>query len=193
MQNGRLKDFGNTKEIIDKYIAIGKTAEGELLEKDIRVSKQNSSLRFKRIALVGKDGITNSFGLNEDITCEIDYELMEETKVFPSIHILDKYGNCILASINSDSANLIKDHTYNAVQSKGIYKVSCTIPKFLLNDTVYSINAFLAPSNSFSDMTVAEEVISFDLHETGEMRLEHTGSWIGQIRPKLAWSTKKIK
>ena len=36
----------------------------------------------------------------------------------------------------------------------------------------------------------ADEVVSFSVHETGEMRKEYTGVWIGVVRPKLEWHTE---
>jgi lipopolysaccharide transport system ATP-binding protein len=69
-----------------------KVSGGEILEEDIKFTKQNDLLRIKRIALIGKNGPSNDFGLNEKILLQIDYEVLEDTKVFPSIHVLDKYG-----------------------------------------------------------------------------------------------------
>lgn len=192
MQQGTVIDYGNTREIIDNYIVTGKTSKGELSEDDIKVSTQNDCLKFKKIALVGKNGSSSSFGLDEDIFCEIEYEVLKETTAVPSIHLLNKYGECIFASFNSDSANLKHDQYSDKVLPKGIYKVNCAIPKFFLNDTQYSINAFLSTDISFQNMTVAEEILTFEVHETGNMRQEYIGSWIGQIRPKLEWNTIKL-
>jgi len=192
LQYGTVLDFGYTKEIIDKYIVIAKSSNGELSEEEIKVSKQCDKLKFKRISLLGKNGPSTSFGLDEDIICEIEYTVLEETTTVPSIHVLNKHGDCILASFNSDSANLIRDQYYNKVLSKGIYKVHCVIPKFFLNDTQYSISAFLSTDTSFQNMTVAEEVLTFEVHETGDMRQEYIGGWVGQIRPKLEWDTIKV-
>ncbi|RZJ57824.1 MAG: ATP-binding cassette domain-containing protein [Hymenobacter sp.] len=193
MQNGTVLDQGDTKSIIDRYISIGKSAEGEVIGEDIKTLANNANLRFKRIALVGKSGPSNSFGLNEDIVCQIDYEVVNEaTTVVPSIHLLNNYGDCILATFNADSANLGSDRYYDKVLSKGVYRTQCTIPSHFLNDAQYSISAFLAPSVSFQNMTSTEEVISFEVHETGAMRQEHTGTWIGQIRPQLEWRTTQV-
>jgi hypothetical protein len=67
-------------------------------------------------------------------------------------------GECILASINSDSASINKDSVYDSIQVKGCYTVNCIIPEFLLNDTVYSVSVFLSIDPGFSDMTIAEQV-----------------------------------
>jgi lipopolysaccharide transport system ATP-binding protein len=34
------------------------------------------------------------------------------------------------------------------------------------------------------------DVIAFTVHETGEMRREFTGRWIGVVRPRLEWRTE---
>ncbi|RZJ95384.1 MAG: ATP-binding cassette domain-containing protein [Hymenobacter sp.] len=193
MQTGTTVAYGNTKEIIERYVLAGKTSEGEVVGKDIKTTRVTPNLRFNRIALIGKNGPSGSFGLDEDIICEIDYEVVSQpTTVVPSIHLLNSYGECILASFSAPSANLSVDNYYDKILVPGTYKVQCTIPKYFLNDSNYSINAFIATDVSFQNMTVAEEVISFETHETGAMRKEHVGTWIGQVRPKLEWQTIKI-
>ena len=193
MQNGTALASGSTKDIIERYILAGRTSEGEVFGDDIKTNRVNPNLRFKRIALVGKNGPAGSFGLDEDIACEIEYEVLNEaTTVVPSIHLLNSYGECILASFSAPSANLTLDSYYDKVLAVGTYKVQCVIPKYFLNDSSYSINAFIASNISFENMTAAEEVLSFETHETGAMRKEHVGTWIGQVRPKLEWQTVKL-
>lgn len=193
MQTGTAIAQGNIKEIVEKYILVGKRSEGEVLENDIKTSRTNPNLKLKRVALIGSNGLSGNFGLDEDIVCEIDYEVVNQaTTVVPSIHLLNNYGECILASFNAPSTNISRDIYYDKILVPGNYKTQCVIPKHFLNDSNYSLNVFVSPDISFNDMTVAEEVISFETHETGAMRQEHTGGWHGQIRPKLDWRTTKI-
>jgi lipopolysaccharide transport system ATP-binding protein len=192
MSNGTVLDFGDTKYIIDHYISLGKAAGGIVQEQDIMLSDNNPDLKFKRILLQGKEGVSNSFGIDEDIICRLEYEIVNPTSVVPSIHLLDRYGECILASFNADSASLVPDSYYNRVLSEGIYATECIIPRYFLNDTHYGISAFLGTDATFSKLTSAREVLSFEVHETGDMRQEHIGDWIGQIRPRLAWKTSQI-
>ncbi|SFQ62224.1 ABC transporter ATP-binding protein [Hymenobacter arizonensis] len=192
MQHGTVLDHGDTKNIIEQYISIGRTSNGEVWEDDIKCTLTNPNLKFKKVSLMGKNGPSNSFGLDEDIVCQIDYEVVSDsTTVVPSIHLLNNYGECILASFNATSVSLIPDPYFDKVLPKGQYRVQCTIPRYFLNDTQYTISAFIANDISFHNMTSAEEVISFEVNETGAMRQEHIGTWIGQIRPRLEWKTTK--
>ena len=193
MEKGMIADSGLTKDVINTYFSSVKTTGGEVLEKDIRVSAQNDSLKFRRITLIGSEGISNTFGLHEDIVCEIEYEVMKDNvKVVPSIRLLDKYGEGILSTFNAPSAIIGVDSYFGRVQPKGIYRAQCVLPKNFLNDTQYFISAYLSSDINFSDMTIADEVISFQMIDTGEMRQEYTGDWNGQIRPKLQWSTIQL-
>ncbi len=193
MKNGEVVDYGKCEFIIDKYISTDTSNVGLLLENDIKLSRSNDNLRFKKIALIGKNGPSTSFGINEDIVLELEYAVVNyATMVVPTIHLLNKYGDCLLASFNADSANLGKDVFFGLRQDVGTYVVSCIIPRFFLNDAQFSINAFLSPDISFTNMTEAREVIGFEVNETGEMRKEYNNTWIGQVRPRLAWETKKL-
>jgi len=193
MEKGTIVDSGFTRDVINTYFSSVKTSGGEVLGKDIVVSNQNDSLKFKRIALVGNAGVSNTFGLNEDVVCEIEYEVIKNnTKVVPSIQLLDKFGECILATFNAPSSTIGLDNYFGKIQAKGIYKTQCVLPKYLLNDTQYFISAYLSPDMNFSDMTVAPEVLSFQMIDTGEMKQEYTGNWNGQIRPKIQWSTIQL-
>ena len=76
--------------------------------------------------------------------------------------------------------------------SKGLYRSIMYIPANMLNDNKYRINAFLVPNNNTSQMAIAQDVLEFNVIDSGEMRKEYRGSWIGMIRPKLNWITQKV-
>jgi lipopolysaccharide transport system ATP-binding protein len=143
--------------------------------------------------LVSQDKVMDSFGINEEIKIELEYTvIVNNTKLSVSIHLLDSTGTCILATANLDSANLGKDSFGGKSLKKGRYKTSCIIPPNFLNDKHYKISAFLVPENMY-EMGIAEEVLSFSIIETGEMRKDYMGGWIGQIRPKMTWLTDYLQ
>ena len=100
-------------------------------------------------------------------------------------------GTCILATFNGNSANSTIDPLFEKPLSEGIYKTTCSIPAFFLNDISYQISCFLVP-REHNAMAIAKEVLSISVVETGEMRAEYNGQWIGLIRPKLQWITTKL-
>jgi lipopolysaccharide transport system ATP-binding protein len=74
---------------------------------------------------------------------------------------------------------------------KGKYKTTMNIPGNFLNESTYKISAFLVPED-VNLMAIMPEVLEFSIIDTGAMRKEYTGKWIGQIRPKMSWSTEKL-
>jgi lipopolysaccharide transport system ATP-binding protein len=192
LKNGTIKSFGSTGFVIDKYIMSGNSFEGEILEADIKYEQKYEWAKIKAIRTIGLKGTTNNFGINEAIKIEMEYEVLRDGEmIHSSVHILDNLGNCILASFNGNSANTAVDPLYNKPLDKGTYRAVCTIPPFLLNDTSYLISCFLVPKN-ISELAIVREALSITINETGEMREEYTGSWIGLIRPKLHWFSSKL-
>ncbi len=193
LKNGQLQEHGPTSKIIDSYIMSGKSIEGEIFEDEIRYDQKYEWAKFKAIRTHGSKGITtNSFAINEDIKIELEYEVLRDGELIqPSVHLLDNLGNCILATFNGTSANTTIDPLFGKPLTKGIYKSVCTIPGNLLNETSYLISCFLVP-REFSELAIVREVLSLTVHETGEMRAEFTGAWIGLIRPKLHWHSYQL-
>jgi lipopolysaccharide transport system ATP-binding protein len=193
LEFGKVLAQGSTHSIIEKYINSNTEYSGIKHSKDIIFNQVNPNLIIRSVSLRGQKGINTDFGLEEDICCEIEYSVTSSsTTVVPSIHLLDKYGECILATFNANSASLQIDPLFNKVLSKGIYKTSCTLPANFLNEGSYKISVFLSNDMSFTNMTVAQEVLTFQTHDTGEMSKDYLNSWIGLVRPKLFWKSEKL-
>jgi lipopolysaccharide transport system ATP-binding protein len=73
----------------------------------------------------------------------------------------------------------------------GLYRTVCTIPGNFLNDGMYRITVLIVRGGSRTAAR-ADEVVSFTVHDTGAMRKEYTGPWIGSIRPRLDWDTEQL-
>ena len=193
LQFGQVLDQGSTYAVIEKYINSNTEYSGLKKTADIKFSQLNANLVINSVALVGAKGVNTDFGLEESICCEIEYEIVNDaTTVVPSIHLLDKYGECIFVTFNANSASIENDPLFNKILSKGIYKTSCIIPANFLNEGSYKISVFLAPSISFKEMTEAREVLSFQTHDTGEMSKDYLNTWIGLVRPKLSWNSEQV-
>lgn len=193
LKHGTLQDFGNTRLIIDKYISSGNENEAEIRGDDIKVKQHCSRAAFYALRLLSAtQGLTTIFAIDEEVTIEIEYDVLVDNSIIsPSIHLIDNMGTCILATFNAPSTNINADSYYGRPLLRGRYKSTCKIPANFLNDKTYSINAYLVPAD-YADMGVLEEALSFSVEETGEMRKEFTGGWIGLIRPKLSWTTEPI-
>ena len=192
LKNGQLQDFDVTRKILDKYIASGKENTAELSRLDIVATTKSSKVDFYALRLRSAlRGITSNFSIDEDVIVEIEYDiLIDDAIITPSIHVLDTMDAYVLATFNAPSASIGADPYYGQPYKKGRYKSVCKIPANFLNDRNYTISAFLVPED-FSDLASVEKVLTFSITDTGVMRQEFTGIWVGMVRPKLWWGTEK--
>ncbi|MDB5287278.1 MAG: transporter ATP-binding protein [Mucilaginibacter sp.] len=193
LKNGSLQAFDYTRAIIDRYIISEKQYEAEVTGTDIKVTRQCSKANFYALRLLSESrGLTTSFAIDEEVIVSFEYDILEDnTMLYPSIHLNDIMGTCILATFNGLSANLNNDLYSKKPLNKGRYRSVCKISANLLNNKTYSINAFLVPTDD-ADLGIAEDILTFSIEETGAMTKEYTGDWAGLIRPKLDWMTEKL-
>ena len=46
---------------------------------------------------------------------------------------------------------------------------------------------------AFDNIIVVRDVLSFSVVDSGSMRKEYTGPWLGAVRPRLSWRTREIE
>jgi lipopolysaccharide transport system ATP-binding protein len=190
LQNGVIINSGPTRKIVEQYISLDNKNSGEILKDDIIYRQKCPKADFTAIRLVSNNIVSDSFGIGEEIQIHLEYEVKaDKTFLSVSIHLLDNFGICIFATANLNSANNVIDPYYGKPLKKGLYKTICSIPANFLNDKSYKISAFLVPEN-VNEMAIVEEALNFNIMDTGEMRKEYSGGWIGQIRPKMSWRTE---
>lgn len=193
LRNGTIQSTGPIDRVIDEYISYGKVAVGQVLQEDIVYQHRSSRAYFNSISIVSQGEITSSVDIKHEVLVVLEYTVtVENAKIHASIHLLDNIGTCILATVNSDSAVIEKDSFFGKPLQKGVYRTTAVIPANFLNEKTYSITVYLG-SEDPADFAHTEEVISFSVVDTGEMRKEFTGEWMGLIRPKMHWHTNVVQ
>ena len=192
MRNGTLHSMGPTDQIIEEYISFGKQNAGEVAGDDIVYTKKCPEAHFTHISMESGGEITSSVDIKKDITIRLEYMItVNDAVVYPSIHLLDNVGTVIFATFNGPSATVILDENFGKPLRKGKYASLLTIPGNFLNEKSYSINVFLVPLD-INNLAVVEDALSFSVTDTGDMRKEYGGDWIGLLRPKMAWRTHAV-
>ncbi len=190
---GRSRRDGASSVVLKEYIALGRTTHGEMIWEDRSQAPGNDIVRLHAVRVISNGQTTSEVEIDKDLRIEMEFwNLQAGTHFNSSIHLLDRMGGAVLASSNMHSANLIRDESYGAPHPSGLYRTVCVIPANFLNTETYSINAIV-----LTDVTkiqvYSKEVISFTVHETGAMRKEYGGEWIGVVRPRLAWHTEMLQ
>ena len=192
LNGGSVIHEGETAQVVDHYLNSGMEKSGELIWPNPEEAPGNERVRLKAVRIISDSKVTADVMLDQDCSIEIDYiNLADNLPLGASIHLLDKMGVEVLASGNLHSANLIRDDWFGKGFPKGVFRTVCTIPANFLNENHYSIRVAIVSNISHLELLTGE-IIGFNTHDTGEMRKEYTGHWLGVVLPKLAWQTEQL-
>lgn len=193
MRNGMLHSQGNTNQIIEEYISYGKQSLGQVTAEDIEYSHKCSVAYFNSISIISNGEITSNVSIRNEVIFSLEYTIVQDdTAVFPSIHLLDNMGTCILSTFGGESANIGVDELFGKPLKKGRYRSNIILPGNFLNEQSYVISAFLVPNLNFADIASVQEVLTFAVVDTGEMRKEYSGDWMGLVRPRVMCRTQAL-
>jgi lipopolysaccharide transport system ATP-binding protein len=192
VQGERQRD-GASGDVIAEYVALGSQGHGEAVWNDPASAPGNEKVRLHAVRIISGGEVTADVDIRQDVRVEVEYwNLKSGAHLCTSIHLLDKMGMPVLASANMDSANQTKDEWFNQPHPIGLFRAVCTVPGNFLNEGMYSVNALVVTEVAHIEV-FAHEAVSFIVHDTGAMRKEFGGVWIGVVRPKLVWQTQFVQ
>ncbi len=185
---------GNTTTAIQHYLSATSSTGGEMIWRDIDKAPGNDLVRLHSVRIFqdGQIGATAEIDIAKDLIIQIEYWCLKEGLcLYPAIWLRDQLGAPLLASGNAHSMSIGKDMWYGKPYPKGLFKSSCRIPGNFFNEGTYSVTAIVGILPTQTQI-LEDYLLSFTVHDTGEMRKEYSGGWLGTIRPKLAWNTENI-
>lgn len=195
LDRGAIVAAGPAPEVVQKYLATVRSAAGEILWPDPDRAPGNHLVRLRgvRILQEGIEGPTADVDIARDILVEITYQnLCEGTPLYAGLWLKDQLGTFILSSHNAHSQNLTRDAWYGQPYPPGVFRTVCRLPGNFLNEGRYQVTPLLGRI-PHPALVLEEATLTFDVHDTGAMREEYTGSWAGPlIRPRLAWHTEPV-
>ena len=188
---GRLGMDSAPSQVIEEYLHSMNSMDG-LVEWGEQEAPQSRTVRLRRVAVRGtvSETPTPQVDIDREIELVVDYDVIQADAVnCVQIHLRDETGVFVLSTANAPSMNSGSDVTFGKPLPQGRCRSICKLPANFLNDSRYVVSVFLGPQ--IGQPTIAcDSVLSFVVHDTGAMRREYLGSWIGPvIRPRLDWST----
>jgi lipopolysaccharide transport system ATP-binding protein len=194
LQDGRLVADGSPDKIIDRYLSDMRSGDGQRTWPDDETAPASKEARLLAVSIYGNSQTVaaSEVDIDEDIVVAVEYRaLSDNAPLCVQIQIKDETGAYVFWSANAPSMNHSPDPWYGKPFPAGTYRSECRIPANFLNDTRYFVSVSLG-SEIGSPSLKQEAAISFLVHDTGAMRQEYTGPWIGPvIRPRLDWRTTK--
>ncbi len=196
MQNGRLVADDVPDRIIDQYLAEMRAGDGQRVWAEDDSAPSSKEVRLLSITVIGNGADTpaSEVDIDQEIQLLVEYRvLVAGTPICIQIQVKDETGTFVFWSANAPSMNLEPDPWFGKPYPVGDYRSECRIPENFLNDTRYFVSVQIGPEVGVVSIR-EESALSFVVHDTGAMRQEYTGSWLGPvIRPKLKWRTSKLK
>ena len=193
LEHGRITIDGPTKDVVSKYIEGTRERSGEVVWTDPTTAPGTDRVRLRAVRILTEDGTpTADVDIAKAIVVQIEYwNLDDGAKLSTGIHLKDRFGGYVLASMNMPSASVTPDCWWDRPRPAALFRSECRLPGEFLNEGTYSITAVIGSSIK-KDEVRAEDIVSFGVFDTGAMRKEYYRGWFGVVRPRLAWQTEKI-
>jgi len=190
---GKVEADGLSDEVVSQYIQMGRQSRGDAVWDEPTTAPGNENVRLHAVKVVSGGSVSGDVDIDKEVHIEVLFwNLKPMSRISTSIHLMDNMGVAVLSSANMPSANLGQDDWFGKPYPVGLYKTTCVLPANFLNEGTYSVNAVVLTDVRKIEV-FEKEAVSFTVHDTGAMRKEYTGHWIGVVRPRLAWHTQKLQ
>lgn len=192
LQNGQRIFHGASTEAVDAYLATSHNATGQVLWDEGKRPGTNK-LRLRSVRVVADSGHASAISIDSPIHFDVEFDTLVPHATWNiSLHIVHPSAGEILSTVNFPSASLGHDPWANRKYPQGRFRSRCTLPANFLNEGTYLLNVAIMSSTRDVEVFV-REAIQFTAQDTGGMRKEFTGHWIGLVRPRLHWETTQME
>jgi lipopolysaccharide transport system ATP-binding protein len=194
LDHGCVVASGLPQAIIERYLASIRTAGGHLSWDDPMLAPGNEIVRLVAVKITqpGQSAPTADVDIAKDTQIEIFFQNHRpDAALFAAVQLRDELGTCVLSSGNLKSISLTPDPWGGRSYPAGLYRSVCCIPANFLNEGLYRVTPIVGRGIS-DTQAIQEDAVAFRVFDSGEMRKEFLGGWMGVVRPRLAWSTEKL-
>lgn len=194
LTNAEVELDGEPSKAISRYLSFQDKKTGEVSWGDIKSAPGNDRIRLSAMRIVSEGNVTGEVDITKDFFIEIDYwNFQAGARRMVSVHLYNSKGVCVLTTGNSPSVSEKLDPWYLRPYPVGLFRTSCRIPGCLLNDGFYSVTLYVNSEFISDGVFHFSEPITFCVRDTGYMRDEYSGEWLGVVRVRLDWHTEMLK
>jgi len=189
LQEGHLELDSATSEVVNKYLSTGFVSKAERHWSDLKKAPQDEVVRWIGARIRNERGkVVAEIDGDHSFTLELDYQnLRRGAKLGTSLSIFNEEGINIFSSISNHSTEW-----HNRPRELGAYRSACEIPGSLLSEGKYTAT-FFSWSDNYSSLHREDNVLEFEIHDSGFVRGDYYDRIDGIIRPLLQWKTHKLK
>lgn len=191
--SGRISNDASIAAVIEEYLGSAWDKEGVVCWASPDIAPGNGKVRLKAVRVISESAPVGEVDISKEFHIEVDYWNLEaDSRRLVSIHLYNSKGVCVLTSANLPSVSLKPDPWYSRRYPMGLFRTSCTMPGCFLNDGLHSITVYINEMTAYDNILLVRDVLTFMVQDTGVMREEYKGPWLGAVRPRLHWRTTQL-
>jgi hypothetical protein len=187
LDQGEVKAFGPTKETVERYMSTQELLAGEYVRED-NPSPQQVTVTGARLRRA--DGkISSMLDAETGFSVEIDYTVLKETYAWVGFLVSTVDWLDVLSATDGDV-----DEYAVVVRGSGNYTSVCTVPGGLFNAGRYSLTLYAArtAAGKVEIFDFLEQVLTFDIENSGGVGSYMPPQRRGVISPKLDWELRPL-
>jgi len=185
---GRLTHDGEADGVVDAYLDSGARSTSDRHWEGPQSAPGNESVRLKSALVRIEDGSLQA-GIASDSAFDIVLEywnLVPFAQLGSTVVLYDREGTCVLSSISNHESTW-----HGKPKPGGLFRSVCRIPAGLLNEGRFSVTIMFFGA-AYSSVWKMDNVIQFEILDSGGVRGDYFGGWSGVVRPKLDWRTEYL-
>ncbi len=193
LECGRTIIDKEANEVVDRYLHEGAKAHEFVEWNDPAKAPGDHCVRLKSMSVFCEDMEPGKVDIQRSFKVSVEYWVLQEcSRIVVSFHLHNARGEMVVASGNMSSTTATYDPWVERTFPVGVYRTSCNYPGRLFNDGIYTVTVFINDNSVDRHHVREREVLRFEIVDTGYMREEYLGPWIGTLRMKLPWSTETV-
>jgi lipopolysaccharide transport system ATP-binding protein len=187
LDSGKVVKDGPASDVIMHYYTGGQSSPASVDFSKKQVGDNQVKLLQGQIKN-SKGEVALEANIDEPISVEMSFEILKTASYtfVPNFYFYTSDGNCAFVAVSNDEK----------IIENGIYRVSCHIPKNLLNEGTYfvalSVSSFGYGVNVHFFERDALSFVVVDSLNDSSTRSDWAGVMPGVVRPKLSWETIQI-
>jgi lipopolysaccharide transport system ATP-binding protein len=144
------------------------------------------------VSVIGDGKPKAIVSIDRPIQFVVEFETLNSgLELSVSFHLVHPTAGIVFTTANFASASVGGDEWIGKKFPKGQFRSTCTLPGNFLNDGTFLVNVVILRSVRETEVFLPE-VLQFTAEDTGGMRKEFKGHWVGTVRPLLPWKTELL-
>jgi lipopolysaccharide transport system ATP-binding protein len=191
LRNGIVAADDIASRVVSAYVADVSEAAWEWVPPEGTNAAQNDAAVIESIAALRVDDAGGAGRVLEELTTSSPFaiEIAFRTKhddvyVGLTVVIYDAEHNCVFSSLSNR-----EPAWYGRPMPRGDYRARCLVPGDLLNAGWFSVDINLF-GKDFTDQHLLRDVLRLEVQDSGRLRGDYYGAYLGAVRPALEWRTE---